>query len=286
MDAQLTRNEYVDLNPWNVMGNRGPLRWCSIVFVNDDFHLCACRDGKYLSQALQLILISTYLTTTLRLKPTTTFNSAATLTSIMPYLIGNLLKDIEAGGPITSFAKSFNHPPRLEKEKEAIMIDKRKAKLAKPKEDWVKKKWARYYELNKMGHVKLNFDKMQYPQFAEYINDAQAQGRYRVAPSYLGSRDEPAPVQYKNFPDTELARAANREPRLRKKPGMHAHITKEAADEQDGSDPPGIQKSQCDNEVWWIRRAALYTKHVQENKFHARRYTMTVYRDSRKTEIT
>ncbi|KAJ4992756.1 hypothetical protein SVAN01_01802 [Stagonosporopsis vannaccii] len=79
---------------------------------------------------------------------------------------------------MTSFPNPLQGPPRLAKE-----FDAQKAKAAndsakaeakeKPQENWLKKKRARYYELNDMAHVKPEFDKMTYPRFQQNMIDAQ-----------------------------------------------------------------------------------------------------------------
>ena len=48
----------------------------------------------------------------------------------MPYLVGDLIKEITAGGPVPSFPKSFKGPPKLEKEKDALALDEKKSQLA------------------------------------------------------------------------------------------------------------------------------------------------------------
>lgn len=48
----------------------------------------------------------------------------------MPYLVGDLIKEITAGGPIPSFPKSFKEPPKLEKEKDALAQDEKKLQAA------------------------------------------------------------------------------------------------------------------------------------------------------------
>lgn len=107
----------------------------------------------------------------------------------MPYLVGDLIKEITAGGPVPSFPKSFKGPPKLENEQEASALDK-KSKPAQesqttklqegPQEDCVKKKWERYYELNEKGELKPNFNKMTFLQFEQYMEDTQTQGRHKV----------------------------------------------------------------------------------------------------------
>ncbi|KAF3051684.1 hypothetical protein E8E11_010855 [Didymella keratinophila] len=120
----------------------------------------------------------------------------------MPYLVGDMTKETTAGGPVPSFPKSFKGPPKLEKEKDALALDEKKSQLAQENqaakvqeeiaEDWVKEKWAWYYEPNNMGEMKPNFSKMNAPQFEQYMKDAQAQGRHRTtaASRHLGVRQQ------------------------------------------------------------------------------------------------
>ncbi|KAJ8113622.1 hypothetical protein OPT61_g4285 [Boeremia exigua] len=172
----------------------------------------------------------------------------------MTYMVGEIIKEIQAGGPITKFPKSFDGPPKAEKEREALAQDKIRAKAAadnqaatlnqEPQVDWVKNKWARYYELNKMGHIKPNFDRMTFPQFEEYMEDALEQGRSNItaASTHLGLRDRPVQTQQK--PPIKAASDQSQskavvsaaelqatvtclESRPRKKPRVKAHITKE-----------------------------------------------------------
>lgn len=192
----------------------------------------------------------------------------------MPYLVGDLIKEIVAGGPVPSFPKSFKGPPKLEKEKEALELDEKKLQAAHERkaakvqgasgEDWVKKKWAWYYEPNKIGEMKPNFSKMNALQFEQYMKDAQAQGRHRIAAAsrHMGVRKIPVPPpdsqqeQEEKVMKTEAAEApetkappaasegsrkrkavapaaepqtasANAQSRPRKKPRVKAHITKE-----------------------------------------------------------
>lgn len=175
----------------------------------------------------------------------------------MPYLVGDLIKEIESGGPIANFPQLFTGPPKLSKEKEEMELDAQKAKTAKdtaaakakeePQEDWVKKKWARYYELNEMGYVKPNFDKMTYAQFEQYMIDAQEQGKHRLAAAstHLGLRYQPVARQQKTVPQSTAAPpgsnqrkrkvvapvaepqfAVDPESRPRKKPRVKAHVIK------------------------------------------------------------
>lgn len=134
----------------------------------------------------------------------------------MAYLVGDLLKKIEAGAPITSFPRSFIGPSNLEKEKEAdalhaiqarAAIDAReakaKAKAAREQHDeWVKKKWARCFEPNVMGNVKPNFDKMTIGQFEQYVIEAQYRSVYRIAEATtrVDIRDGLLPQQQKGYP--------------------------------------------------------------------------------------
>lgn len=136
------------------------------------------------------------------------------VSAIMTYLVGELLKEIAAGGPITSFPKSFKGPPMLEKEKEAMYLEERKMEAAKqamnsheePREDWVKKKWARYYVPNKVGEIKPNFNMMTYGQFEEYMADAQYQGRCRDAEaSNRMSNQEPEVLAHAPTTTTKVA---------------------------------------------------------------------------------
>lgn len=174
----------------------------------------------------------------------------------MSYLVGDLIKEIEAGEPVTSFPKWFKGPPKLEKEKEAIELDEKEAKAPQdnqttkpqgdPQEDWVKKKWARYHEPNKTGEVKPNFNKMTFPQFEEYMKDAQEQGKHKVAAAsrHMGIRDQLVQEQQKDLlktkavlegsrkskaiaPGAELHTvSANAELHPRKKLRVEAYITK------------------------------------------------------------
>lgn len=177
----------------------------------------------------------------------------------MPYLVGDLIKEITTGGPVPSFPKSFKRPPKLEKEKEKETLDLYDKKLkadqesrvtksqGEPEEDWVKKKWAWYYELNKMGEMKPNFSKMNVPQFKQYMKDAQAQGRYRVAAAsgHIGFRQQPvaqpdskqkhvekvvkteATESVKVKASESMEANAHTRSHPRKKPRVKAHITKE-----------------------------------------------------------
>ncbi|KAF2632572.1 hypothetical protein BU25DRAFT_453782 [Macroventuria anomochaeta] len=146
----------------------------------------------------------------------------------MPYLVGDLIKEIEAA------QENRGRKPQERPQK-------------RPQEDWVKKKWARYYELNKMGQVKPNFDKMTFPQFEEYMKDAQGQSKHRVAAAsrHMGIRGQPVDVEQKELMKTKTAPEGSRkrklvapaaelqtvgagtEARPRKKPRVKAHITKE-----------------------------------------------------------
>ncbi|KAF3040339.1 hypothetical protein E8E12_008850 [Didymella heteroderae] len=132
----------------------------------------------------------------------------------MPYLVGDLIKELATDGPVTSFTKSFNRLPKLDKEREALALDEKKSKAAQknqatkaqrgPEEDWVKKKWLWYYETNTIGEMKLNFSKMSASRFEQYTKDAQAQGRHSVGATsrHLGAREMPA-VQSHSKQDQE-----------------------------------------------------------------------------------
>ncbi len=182
----------------------------------------------------------------------TTFLQLTSNFANMPYLVGNLIKEIEAGGPITSFPKSS----KAQKENKATPLDDNNAETAtddettildeEPQEDWVKKKWARYYEVNQMGYVKPNFNKMTFPQFQQYMEDALEQGRPNTtaAMTRLGFRNTPVQeLRKRSLMITETSDqgqiqvvapaaepqtvAADTESRPRKKPRVKAHITKE-----------------------------------------------------------
>lgn len=181
----------------------------------------------------------------------------------MPYLVGDLIKEITAGGPVPSFPKSFKGPPKLENEQEAVALDNKRSKAAQesqttklqeePQEDRVKKKWERYYELIEEGELKPNFNKMTFLQFEQYMKDTQTQGRHKVCAvsRHMGVREQPAvqpELQQKEAMKTKATSGApessrkrkvvapaaepqtistKAESRARKKPRVKAHITNE-----------------------------------------------------------
>lgn len=133
----------------------------------------------------------------------------------MTYLVGNLIKEIEAGGPIPSFPTEFNGRPMLEKEREAVDLDSKKSKMLldsqrteaqQPQEDWVRRKWDWWYEPNKDGVFKPQFNKMNIAQFEEYMKDVLAHGKHRVsaASRHLGLRGELAEEERKLFLKPEI----------------------------------------------------------------------------------
>jgi hypothetical protein len=143
----------------------------------------------------------------------------------MPYLVGDLIKEINAGGPVSSFPRSFRGPPKLEKEKEALALDEKKSKAAQEsratkvqeelEEDWVKKKWAWSCEPKKVGEMQPNFSKMNAPQFEQYMKDAQVQEKHKVAAAsrHMSVRQQPVvqprlqQEQGENVVKTEAAEA-------------------------------------------------------------------------------
>lgn len=110
-------------------------------------------------------------------------------------MIGDLIKEIEAGGPVSSFPKAVRNPRMLEKGKGAVdqhleESDEPKEKQAtEPQNDWVKEKWALFYEPDKDGVLKPQLDKMNLVQFERYMRDVIAQGRYRPRPRHLGNHE-------------------------------------------------------------------------------------------------
>lgn len=144
----------------------------------------------------------------------------------MPYLVGDLIKEINAGGPVSSLPRSFRGPPKLEKEKKALALDEKKSKAAQEsratkvqeelEEDWVKKKWAWSYEPKKIGEMQPNFSKMNAPQFEQYMKDAQVQEKHKVAAAsrHMSVRQQPVvqprlqQEQGENVVKTEATEAA------------------------------------------------------------------------------
>ncbi|KAF9698880.1 hypothetical protein EKO04_003023 [Ascochyta lentis] len=178
----------------------------------------------------------------------------------MTYMVGELIKEIEAGGPVPSFPKQFQGPPKLEKEREAVDLDIEtsqaprdtyQTEMQEPQEDWVRKKWAWYYEPNKDGIVKPQLGKMNIHQFEEYMKDVLAQSRDKAGaasrrlevPERSAEEQQTHPVKPRAEPGTEPAAPLRRslvtpaagletvgaeiKDAPRKKPRVKAYITKE-----------------------------------------------------------
>lgn len=122
----------------------------------------------------------------------------------MTYMVGDIIEEVEAGGPVSRFPKSFRGPPMHERDRKAIeqgeqrsklLEDSQETEVQEPQEDWVRKKWDHYFNPNKDGVFKPQLTKMSNFKLRKFIKDMELQERNRANAVYWQEEDRDFPIK-------------------------------------------------------------------------------------------